>query len=189
MPSVRSIVLTALLTAAAFTPGTADAALNAYLKIKGQKSGDIKGSVTQKGRENMIRVLAVSHAIVSPRDAASGLPTGKRQHKPMVVTMELDRSTPLLHAALVTNETLSSVELRFWAPSLKGQAGVGAETQHYTVKLTNASISEIRTIKANDPQAPDTLEVSFTYQKIEWLWTDGGISSSDDWSGGSGKGL
>jgi hypothetical protein len=26
-----------------------------------------------------------AHAIVSPRDAASGLPTGKRMHKPFVV--------------------------------------------------------------------------------------------------------
>jgi hypothetical protein len=32
--------------------------------------------------------------IVSPRDAASGLPTGKRQHKPFVISMELDKSSP-----------------------------------------------------------------------------------------------
>ena len=30
--------------------------------------------------------------IISPRDAASGLPTGKRMHKPFVITKELDRS-------------------------------------------------------------------------------------------------
>jgi hypothetical protein len=34
--------------------------------------------------------------IVSPRDSASGLPTGKRQHKPIVITKELDKSSPLL---------------------------------------------------------------------------------------------
>lgn len=28
-------------------------------------------------------VIAPQHAINSPRDPASGLPTGKRQHKPM----------------------------------------------------------------------------------------------------------
>lgn len=50
-------------------------ALNAYLKLKGQKQGDIKGSVTQKGRENKIMVIAVSHEVVSPRDMASGLPS------------------------------------------------------------------------------------------------------------------
>lgn len=32
--------------------------------------------------------------IVSPRDAASGLPTGKRMHKPFTITKELDQSFP-----------------------------------------------------------------------------------------------
>lgn len=34
--------------------------------------------------------------IVSPRDAASGLPTGKRQHKPFFITKELDKSSPMM---------------------------------------------------------------------------------------------
>ena len=38
---------------------------------------------------------AVVSAIVSPRDSASGLPTGKRMHKPFVITKELDRSSPM----------------------------------------------------------------------------------------------
>jgi hypothetical protein len=29
--------------------------------------------------------LNVAHSVVSPRDAASGLPTGKRMHKPFVL--------------------------------------------------------------------------------------------------------
>ena len=24
-------------------------------------------------------------------------------------------------------------------------------------------------------------EIAFTYQKIEWTWTDGGITAGDDW--------
>jgi hypothetical protein len=32
--------------------------------------------------------------ITSPRDAASGLPTGKRMHKPFTITKELDKSAP-----------------------------------------------------------------------------------------------
>ena len=31
--------------------------------------------------------------VTSPRDHASGLPTGKRMHKPMVITKDLDKST------------------------------------------------------------------------------------------------
>jgi type VI secretion system secreted protein Hcp len=156
-------------------------ALNAYLKLKGQKSGEIKGSVTQKGRENKIAVIAVSHDIISPRDAASGLPTGKRMHKPFVITKELDKSTPLLYNVLVNNENISEWELQFWQNS-----HVGAEKQHYTVKLTNANIASIGFKMANNKH-PDLMkfseyeEVAFTYQKIEWNWIDGGITAGDDW--------
>jgi type VI secretion system Hcp family effector len=48
-------------------------ALNAYLRIKGQTTGEVKGSVTQKGRESKIMVIAASHEIESPRDPRTGL--------------------------------------------------------------------------------------------------------------------
>jgi type VI secretion system secreted protein Hcp len=161
-------------------------ALNAYLKLKGQKSGEIKGSVTQKGRENKIMVIAVSHEIISPRDAASGLPTGKRMHKPFVITKELDKATPILYSVLVTNENVSEWELQFWTPQLRATSGTGTEVQHYTVKLTNANIASISFRMANNKH-PDLMkfaeyeEIAFTYQKIEWTWNDGGITAGDDW--------
>jgi len=51
-------------------------------------------------------VIAVNHEIISPRDVVSGQATGKRQHKPFVITKELDKSTPLLFSALVNNENI-----------------------------------------------------------------------------------
>jgi len=162
-------------------------ALNAYMKLKGQKQGEIKGSVTQKGRENMIMVIAVSHEIVSPRDAASGLPTGKRMHKPFVITKELDKSSPLLYSALVNNENISELEVQFWSPQVGGAAkGAGTETQHYTVKLTNANIASIgfRMLNNKNPELTryaEYEEVAFTYQKIVWTWKQGGIEAQDDW--------
>ncbi len=158
-------------------------ALNAYLKLKGQKTGEIKGSVTQKGREGRIAVIAVSHEIISPRDPASGQATGKRSHKPFVITKELDRSTPLLYGALAGNETLNEWELQFWTPQ-KSAAGSGVEVQHYTVKLTNASIASIAFRMANnkDPELAKLAEyeeIAFSYQKIEWIWVDGNITATD----------
>lgn len=161
-------------------------ALNAYLKLKGQKQGDIKGSVTQKGREGKIMVIAVSHEIVSPRDPASGQATGKRQHKPFVITKQVDKSSPLLFNALVNNENITSWELQFFAPKTQGAGGTGVEVNHYTIKLTNAQLVDIKTIMLNNKN-PDLVkfaeyeEIAFTYQKIEWTWMDGGITSSDDW--------
>ena len=161
-------------------------ALNAYLKLKGAKQGDIKGSVIQKGREDKIMVIAVSHEIVSPRDAASGLPTGKRMHKPFVITKELDKSSPLLYNVLTNNENIPEWELQFWTPQIKASTGMGSEVQHYTVRLTNANIASISFRMANNKH-PDLMkfaeyeEVAFTYEKIEWTWTDGGIMAEDNW--------
>src|SRR4051812_9196262 len=106
-------------------------ALNAYLKMKGAKQGDIKGSVTQKGREGKIMVIAVSHEIVSPRDVASGQATGKRMHKPFVITKEVDKSSPLLYNALVNNENITDWELQFWHPQMAATTG-GAPSSSIT---------------------------------------------------------
>lgn len=156
-------------------------ALNAYLKLKGQKQGEIKGSVTQKGREGRIMVIAANHSILSPRDPASGHASGKRQHKPFVITKELDKSSPLLYAMLITNENIVEWELQFWQPNAKG-----AEENQYTVKLTNANIIsiEFRMPNNKDPQLmkfAELEEIAFTYQKIQWTWNDGSITASDDW--------
>ena len=161
-------------------------ALNAYLTLKGQKQGAIKGSVTQKGKEGKIMVIAVSHEIVSPRDTASGQATGKRQHKPFVITKELDQSSPKLYTTLCTNENITEFELQFFAPKATAGTGVGTEVNHYTVKLTNAHIVDIRFAMLNNKNPELTRcaeyeEVAFTYQKINWTWVNGGIMAEDDW--------
>ena len=126
------------------TASSASAGLTAFMTLSGQKSGVVKGSVTQKGREGSIAVIGVNHDIVSPRDAASGLPSGKRMHKPLTVTMELDQSTPVLYSMLTTNENIPTLEVKFWHP-----AANGVESQYFTVRLTNANISEIRLVEPN----------------------------------------
>lgn len=161
-------------------------AMMAYMYAKGQKSGQIKGGITQKGREDSVGVIAVSHSIISPRDPQSGLPTGQRMHKPFVITKELDKSSPILYNVLCTNENLTEVTIKFWTPQLRATVGVGQEVQHYTVKLTNANISSLDFRMANirNPELvkfAEYEEIAFTYQKIEWTWNDGGITAMDDW--------
>lgn len=153
---------------------SASAANTIFMTLTGQKSGNVKGSVTQRGRENSIQVSAVDDEIVSPRDPASGLPTGQRQHKPLKVTIEIDQSAPILYQMLSTNETITMLELKFWRPSPSG-----VEAQFYTVRLTNASISEIHA--STDAAHTTMLDVSFTYQKIQWTWVEGGVTAADNW--------
>jgi type VI secretion system secreted protein Hcp len=161
-------------------------ALNAYLTLKGQKQGTISGSVTQRGHENSILIHSFSHEIDSPRDPASGLPTGKRMHKPVFFLKEVDKSSPLLWNALTNNENLTSVQIQFWAPGVAATGTTAPEKQIYTVTLTNASIASMLQSMPNNLDASATKlalqeEITLTYQKIQWTWNDGGMTASDDW--------
>lgn len=161
-------------------------ALPAYMRVKGQKSGNIQGSVTLKGREGSIEVIECHHSIISPRDPHSGLPTGKRMHQPFTVVKVTDKATPVLYNVLCTNENLPEVTIDFWRPQIKTAIGTGTEIQYYTVKLTNANIASITDTMFNieDParQKFDMQEeIAFTYQKIEWTWKEGNIVAMDDW--------
>jgi type VI secretion system secreted protein Hcp len=156
----------------------------AWMSVKGAKQGQIKPSSNDRTRAkefaNFMRVYSVDHKISSPRDAASGLPTGKREHHPIRILKENDSTSPGLFAALTTNEALTDVEIRFYRANVKGAVGTSGEEWFFTIKLTNANISEIQTL--NDPGGALPLEyVSFTYQKIEKTYVNGGITAMDDW--------
>ncbi len=141
-----------------------------HMSLTGTTQGEIRGSCVFKGREGTIVVEEFVHDLVSPRDAASGLPTGKRQHKPITITKCVDKATPLLYNVLVNNENLTTVTFRFYRT-----AGDGGVEQYYTVELVNAAIAGI------ESAGRDTEKVSFVYQKITWTWEDGGITAEDDW--------
>jgi len=157
-------------------------ALNAFLQLKGQVQGDIIGSVTQKGRTGKIMVIAFNHELQSPRDPGTGQATGKRMHKPFVITKEIDKSSPLLYTALINNENIITWELQCFAAK-----NTGVEVNHYTVSLTNAKITDIKSTMLNN-KVPENIkmplmeEISFVYEKIEWTWVDGGITATDDWT-------
>ena len=155
------------------TSTTAEKSVFMYLSLKGETQGDIIGSVTENGHEDSIEVLSYSHSIISPRDAASGLPTGKRQHSPLVITKQIDRSTPLLYQALIMNEELTTWKLEFWKISQTGKSEM-----FYSIELYKASIAEISPRGSN---FGSTEHVAFCYQKIIWTWVDGGVTAEDDW--------
>ncbi|HEY2402845.1 MAG TPA: type VI secretion system tube protein TssD [Steroidobacteraceae bacterium] len=157
-------------------------ASSGYLTIVGQKQGAINGGVTQKAHENSILVHAFDVQITSPRDATSGLATGKRQHQPIVILKEIDKSSPLLWNALVNNENLTTWVLKFFDVN-----PAGLSQQIYSITLTNANIASMdESMLDNEIAANATLpmreQITFTYQKITWTWVDGGITASDDWS-------
>ena len=141
-----------------------------HLSLTGSMQGQIHGSCIAAGLEDTIGVIGFSHEIVSPRDAASGLPTGKHQHSPMVITKRIDKSTPLLYHSFVNNENMSDFILRFYH-----KADGGTVHNYYEVRLINARICGIKQLDT------EREHISFIYQKIVWTFMEGGITAEDDW--------
>lgn len=178
---IRALTAAALLLFAT----DASAALNAYLVIEGETQGPIAGGA-EAGREDSIQLFGWSHEVVSPRDAASGLPTGKRQHKPFTITKAVDKATPLIMNALTQNENLTTVRIDFYR-----QARGGADVLWYSIELSNAAIAgvgarggrNIHDLKQKPLAHNRNLEeVSFVYERITWTYHEGGVTAEDDWS-------
>jgi type VI secretion system secreted protein Hcp len=158
-------------------------AINAYMKVTGQKQGQIKGDATQKGKEGQIEILDLTYSLISPRDAASGLPTGKRLHKPVTVTARTGRQTPLLFSSASQNENMTKVEIDVYLPTIHNGADTGTTSIGFRIDLVNASVSEFDlNLAPENSLATDLLDqYSFTFQKITLTWLDGGITATDDW--------
>ena len=149
--------------------------------IKAQKQGQFPG--TAPGRpDKWIPCTQFLMSVSSPRDASSGMANGRRQYTPVVITKEWDAASPLIMNAAGTNEVLTLVEFEF----LKTNAQ-GAQFAFETIRLTNATISGVKRYigfpDSGEPPNPHSLEdISFTFQKIEVVSTEGRTTFSDDWN-------
>ncbi|TAL69052.1 MAG: type VI secretion system tube protein Hcp [Bacteroidetes bacterium] len=177
---MKKIVLLVVLLISAYTMSYS--AVDFYLQIKGAKQGTFKGETRNQQFPDNIQGIAFSYEIKSPRDAATGQASGKRQHQPIKIVKEWGAASPQIFQACVTNEVLPSVVLQFVHVNSDG-----FEQVYQTITLTNANISGVRMFKDyfNSAQGVDSKEleeVSFTFQKIQIENLDGKTMAVDDWS-------
>lgn len=174
----HSVVLSALILSFGLCTASAD---EVYATIQGRNQETIGGR---------IHVIDFQYQVTSPRDPATGQATGKRQHKPIVITKQIDAGSPLLFNALVTNETLASVILEFFHEAK-------ATRPYYRIQLTKAAVSGISQRLDNFPPDRNPIalnerrptlsanamyveNVSFVFQKIEIQNLEGKTSGMDD---------
>ena len=172
---------------------TAEAQLRALLAtgssftvtVEGTKQGPFKAENPRAGKQGKIPAIAFSYNVKSPRDAASGMASGRRQHSPITFTKAIDASSPQFFQALTTNEILKSVVFEFYGTNPNGE-----EQVVYVVRLTNAVVAEIeqyagRTGDATRSADSTPLEdIAVTFQRIEMESTTGKTMAVDDWSKG-----
>jgi type VI secretion system secreted protein Hcp len=141
------------------------------MTIEGTKQG-----VFAAAKGGNIAGLRFGYGVKSPRDATSGQASGRRQHGPVVVTKQVGTGSPQIFQALTTNEVLKSVVV-----VLPGEGG-----SSYTVKLSNARVSEIKQFtEVVNGLAVVLEEVSFTFQRIEVEDPATKTMAMDDWMAGS----
>jgi len=155
-----------------------------YVTIRGAKQGIFKGQSSTKQHQNEIQGLQFISLLTSPRDAATGQATGKRQYAPIVFTKEWDASSPQIFEAAATNELLSLVEFDFVRSTPDGR-----ESVYETIKLTDATISSVKHYigfpDAGEPPDSRALEdVGITFRKIEISNNDAKTTAMDDWTAG-----
>jgi type VI secretion system secreted protein Hcp len=154
-----------------------------YMTAVGTTQKSLKGESTRTAHKAKAPCISFEYAVTSPRDVATGLASGKRQHKPVIVTKELGASTPQLFQACVTNEVLTSVLFEFIHTTAEGK-----EEIYYTIKLTNATISSVRQFTAEAAKHEETAatheleEISFTFQKLDMEHTVAKTAATDDWN-------
>ncbi len=114
---MRKILFATVAVGGALLAATASlAASDYYLKIEGV-DGEAADSRAKHIELESWSFGATQASVVSPRDSASGLPTGKRQHKPMTVTKPVEASTPLLRES----PTLASTAAAAPAPAVTAE--------------------------------------------------------------------
>jgi len=187
VPLLLLVPLTAAKAPPARNPHRAMAAYEFYVTIQGSKQGTFRGESEREMHRNKIPGLAYQFSVKVPRDLATGYTTGKRLYSPITFTKAWGAASPQLWQALVTNELLSSVLFEFVTTNANGE-----EMVYYTVKLTNANVSDIRafTPSAGAMGAAPSLaatggrdleEVSFVFQNIEITSVEGKTMFADSW--------
>jgi type VI secretion system secreted protein Hcp len=167
-------------------------AFQAYISVKGNKQGQFKGEgIQDKRKDKWMPALSFTMGLKSPRDIATGHPSGKRQFDQVTIVKEWGAASPQGLTSCATNEVLSEVVIEFTRTNPNGESFV-----YQTVKLTDATIAQIVRFTGDaegastsrQPAGADTMALerwSFTFRKIEVDDKDGKTMFLDDWSGGA----
>lgn len=172
---MRFLTASFIFTASLFFANSSHAIYLQYANIVGETQGVISDKASVYLDTGFMLNLGVS--TLYERDAASGLPTGKRQHRPIKIVKEWGPSSPMLRRAYATHELLD-IEL----VSVESADSVvdNNDSPFLEIKLENVHISSIgpqRTIMVGKRKVA-VEDVSFTFQKIEF---EHKLDEKDSW--------
>lgn len=152
-----------------------------YMTITGKAQGlisagcssqDSIGNKCQAGHLDEIMVLSYSHNMSNIGNIKH--PT----HKPIVITKNIDKSSPLLAQALANREEINC-RISFYRTS-----SYGGQEKFYTVEINGGQIADLtvnmpHTIWHNDAEAQE--HIAIRYRNITWTHHLAGTSGYSSW--------
>jgi type VI secretion system secreted protein Hcp len=123
----------------------------------------------------------VDYAIESPRDIATGHATGKRQHKPIVITIEANPFARHFFQK-VQNRVLPTLHLNFLRTNARGVLH-----PFFTITLTDVLTRQemkppLQRSRQPRSKTQELLRIEFSFHSIEISFKSGKKSSTDDWA-------
>jgi type VI secretion system secreted protein Hcp len=163
---VFAVMLCVLITAA-----SAQAAVDAYLKLEGVKQGKFKGmSATDD------RIGVTNFTYQAPvADKATGAMAGRRMHGTITIVKEVDAASPQFASAAATGEVLKNLELDFVHSGPNG-----AQEVYKSLVITGATVATIHRIMGGE-KPMESITFSFDSESIVAKDKMGGKSAMDDW--------
>ena len=157
-------------------------AVDMFLKLTGQVHGWIKGESTDKVHAGWIEIESFSWGAISPRDAATGQPTGRRQYQPFRFVARAEKSMPQSLTAFATNESVTEAQIAV--------RRAAASFDYLTFKFLKGSIGSFDLGGGGEEPM---LEYSLFFESVEVAHTptnaDGSPGSptvfQDDWASSS----
>ncbi|HEY4291435.1 Hcp family type VI secretion system effector [Luteibacter sp.] len=135
-----------------------------YLKLSGP---DIKGESADKEHSQWFELSGWSHSMAQPVSASPSTSGGhaaeRTEHGDMVVTKDLDLSSPLLYQAVSGGTTFQSAQIDFYR-----DAGDGKRVKYLEVQLKNVLISKVKT--STEGKALPADELSLKYAAVQWKY-------------------
>lgn len=143
-----------------------DSASSTYSQVKREKGGkDAASSPVAAGDVDGDGTADIG----TPRDAASGLATGKRQHGPVTIIKELDKSTPVLARAAPPSSAAGSLTTLVPAGMCKAgatypSAELGTPGRVYRLEGVTVASCDAAASSGDRPME----SISLNYTKIQW---------------------
>ena len=153
-------------------------ALRVHMTVEGNTQGKVTEACSQRtGREDTVELVALDQGIRIPMNDESGQVTGHCRFEPLVVNKEIDRSSPMIQKALVTNELLT-VTLQFYRFASDGK---GKEELYYTILLEKATVVRYNgvlhsTLDKETAKYPALETIGFAFRDITVTYEPNGIS-------------